>query len=64
VNPPKTFDTDEPDLDTFESLPDWIQGLIKDNLEYPGSALEAALEGDTEAPTATEDNDQDEDLPV
>ena len=45
VNPPKVFDLDEPDMEIFGSLPDWLQGKIKDNLNFAGSALQIALEG-------------------
>lgn len=52
-NPPKVFLLDEPDVEVFNSLPDWLQDKIKSNLEYAGSVLEKALEG---APAAvTED---------
>ncbi|QHJ80979.1 MAG: hypothetical protein [Caudoviricetes sp.] len=44
-NPIKTFDLSEPDLDIFNSLPTWLQDKIKANLEYPGSPLQALLEG-------------------
>ena len=47
INPPKTFLLDEPDLEILGSLPDWLQDKIKANLEFKGSALEAALSGDT-----------------
>lgn len=43
VNPPKIFDIDEPDMEIFGSLPQWIQDKMKENLEFSGSALEAAL---------------------
>jgi len=58
VNDAKFFDTDEPDLEVFESLPEWIQELIKGSLEYPGSALQAALEG-IEQPANTEEESED-----
>tara|TARA_Y100001973_G_scaffold106665_1_gene186314 strand:- start:34044 stop:34781 length:738 start_codon:yes stop_codon:yes gene_type:complete len=45
-NPPKVFSLDEPDLEIFGSLPEWLQDKIKANLEYAGSALQALLEGD------------------
>jgi len=45
VNPPLVFDLDEPDMEAFERLPDWIQDIIKENLEYNGSALQKALGG-------------------
>jgi hypothetical protein len=43
VNKPKYFDTDEPDVEVFLSLPAYVQGLIKSNLEYTGSRLESLL---------------------
>ena len=45
VNPPKVFDLDEPDLEIFGSLPQWLQDKIKKNLKYAGSKLQAALDG-------------------
>lgn len=46
VNTPKVFDLDDPDLEVFRSLPEWIQEKIKGNLNYQGSKLEALLSGD------------------
>ena len=43
VNPPKVFDIDEPDMEVFTSLPEWLQNKIKENLNYGGSALEKAV---------------------
>lgn len=45
TNPPKVFVLDEPDLEVFKSLPQWLQDKIKENLEFEGSALQEALEG-------------------
>lgn len=45
VNPAKVFDLEEPDLEIFKSLPDWLQEKIKGNLEYNGSPLQEALSG-------------------
>lgn len=45
VNDPKILDLDEPDLTIFQSLPEWLQEKIKNNLEYKGSALERLLTG-------------------
>lgn len=50
VNPPKVFSTDEPDLDVFFSLPEWIQDKIRENLEFEGSVLESALEAHKDGP--------------
>ncbi len=44
-NPPKVFSLDEPDLEIFGSLPEWLQEKIKANLGYAGSALQELLEG-------------------
>lgn len=44
-NPTKVFDLDEPDLETFNKLPEWIQKKITSNLNYAGSPLEALLKG-------------------
>lgn len=58
VNQPKVFDIDAPDMDVFNSLPEWIQEKMKNNLEFSGSPLEAALGGDTDsAPKDAEGND-------
>jgi len=55
-NPSKVFDLDEPDLEIFGSLPNWLQNKIKGNLEYKGSILESALNGNE----STEGSDDDE----
>lgn len=43
VNPPKVFLMDDPDVEIFLSLPDWVQDKIKAGLEYAGSLLETRL---------------------
>lgn len=45
VNPAKVFDLDAPDMEVFNSLPQWIQDKIKENLNYEGSALQKLLGG-------------------
>ena len=50
VNEPKVFSLEEPDMEVFLSLPQWLQDKIKGNLEYQGSPLQAALEGGSPAP--------------
>lgn len=47
INTPKVFTLDNPDLDVFRSLPEWLQKAIKDNLEYEGSTLQKALQAPT-----------------
>ena len=39
------FSLDEPDLEVFNDLPDFLQDKIKDNLEFAGSKLEVLLSG-------------------
>ena len=43
VNDPKVFDVDDPDIEVFLSLPQWLQDDIKGNLEFGGSILEKKL---------------------
>lgn len=49
VNEPKYFDLDSPDLNTFGTLPEWIQDKIKNNLNFKGSKLEKLLNSDAPA---------------
>lgn len=70
VNDPKIFDLDEPDMEVFGAFPEWLQDKIKDNLEFEGSPLQAALGGEAAAPAAqaepapqAEDEEDDEDRP-
>ena len=45
VNPAKIFDMDDPDMEIFGSLPEWLQKtMTEENLDFGGSALEKALE--------------------
>ena len=45
-NPVRLFDLDAPDLETFNSFPDWIKEKIQKNLNYNGSKLQGLLNGD------------------
>lgn len=69
VNPPKLFDLDDPDMDVFNSLPEWLRDKIKGNLNYKGSKLEklagnAAAEPKAKAkPAAAPAPEEDEDAP-
>lgn len=56
VNPTTVFTLDEPDLEVLGGLAAWVQGKIKDNLEFKGSLLETALNG-CEADEGTEEDD-------
>lgn len=43
-NPAKFFDMDNPDVDLFLSLPDFIQAKIRSGLEFEGSKLDKLLQ--------------------
>ena len=43
VNATLAFDLDNPDVEVFNKLPQWVQKLVKGNLEYEGSKLEKLL---------------------
>lgn len=69
VNEPRVFHVDDPDLEVFKDLPEWLQKkMTEDNRRYQGSALQAALEGKAEvktvdAPSADPVEPIDDDLP-
>lgn len=42
-NEARFFDLDNPDMEVFNSLPDWIKEKISTNLEFKGSPLEKLL---------------------
>lgn len=44
-NEPKVLLIDQPDLEVFGSLPEWIQEKVVSSLEFEGSALDVALNG-------------------
>lgn len=46
INDSKIFDLDNPDLEIFSTLPEWIQEKIKKNLNYKGSKLDRILSGE------------------
>jgi hypothetical protein len=54
-NPAKYFDLDDPDIEVFNSLPDWIKKKITENLNFKGSPLERLLKGIPEKKTAKEE---------
>jgi hypothetical protein len=43
VNESKFFSLEDPDLEVFTSLPEWVQGVITSNLEFEGSVLQKEL---------------------
>ena len=56
VNDAKVFNLEEPDMDVFDALPQWIKDKIMANLEFKGSPLQEALFGST-------DDEEEEELP-
>lgn len=44
-NPIKVFDLDNPDMEIFGSLPQWVQDKIKGNVNFVGSPLDVKLNG-------------------
>ena len=44
-NNPKVFELDNPNLEIFLALPEFMQAKIKSNLEFPGSKLDRLLNG-------------------
>ena len=56
VNDQVLFDLDEPDMQIFKSMLDWIRGVIAENLEFKGSKLEAAMSADPAFNGAEADN--------
>lgn len=57
-NPTKVFDLDNPDLETFESLPEWLREKIKGNLEFAQSPLDKALGGEKQPPVREQQGPQ------
>lgn len=68
VNAAFVFDLSDPDVDVFMKLPKFVQTKIKENLEYAGSPLEAALakvkdDGPGEADAPADQDDLDDENP-
>ena len=57
VNKAKVFVLDAPDMEVFNSFPQWIQDKIKGNLEYEGSALQK-LAGKVNVPAKSKEAPQ------
>lgn len=69
-NEAKVFLMDEPDMEIFKSLPEWLQTKIQESLNFKGSALQKALGGEApvdepqhnpepQEPAPAEDKDDD-----
>lgn len=66
VNEARVFHVDDPDLEVYNSLPDWLKEKISGNLRFKGSKLDALLSGgapvkQTQAPVEPELDDPFED---
>ena len=61
VNDPRVFTLDDPNMEVFQTFPQWLQDKIKGNLEYKGSVLEARLSGDSEASEGNQDGEVESD---
>ena len=48
VNPPRLFNFYEPDLEVWDTFPQWLRDVIKGAENFEGSALEEVLEGHVE----------------
>lgn len=62
-NDPKVFDPSDPDMEVYFSLPDWIRDIMKEALDFEGSALDKALEGVDEKEEVKSRRSSDEDKP-
>lgn len=60
VNEGVAFTLDNPDLETFNKFPKWLQEKITSNLEFGGSKLEALLKGKPVQKNNNEDEEEDE----
>lgn len=63
INPAVSFDLDNPDVEVFNKLPDWIKKKITANLEYKGSKLANLLGAAYTAPSISEDEDEEDEVP-
>ena len=62
VNPSVRFDMDQPDLDDFDRLPQWVQDKIKGGLEFKGSRLDEILKDVSDHSKGTS-GDLDDEIP-
>ena len=63
-NPTKVFDVDNPDMEVFAALPQWIQDKIKSNLNFAGSVLEGKVGKGAPAPKKAEQPKKAEEAPA
>ena len=60
-NKPLVFLLDEPDMEVYARIPEWLQKKITGNLEFRGSKLDVLLKGGAVESTPDEPEDDDED---
>jgi hypothetical protein len=63
VNDPIVFSYDEPDAEVLSAMSDYMKNKLKASLDYPGSAVQAILEGQAQEPTAEEAVEEGEESP-
>lgn len=56
-NDPALFDLVNPDATVWDKLPEWLQNIIKENLEYDNSRLQSLVEGTPKQWTARAEGD-------
>lgn len=60
VNPPRIFSLDDPDVEEFNSIPEWIQKIIKDAEDFKGSKLDVLLRNSKEDSVEAEEEKEDQ----
>jgi hypothetical protein len=57
-NDPRVFDFYNPDMETYEKLPNWIKEYMSGALDFKGSALDRILNGAVEPDNVDETEDE------
>jgi len=60
VNATAVFDLEEPSLDSFMALPQWLQKKVQENLEFEGSLLKRLLDEGEKGVPAAESSEEEE----
>jgi hypothetical protein len=55
VNEPRLFDIDDPDMEVFKLLPEWLRKKILSNLNYQGSKLQQIIGATGESTTTPQE---------
>lgn len=63
VNEARLFDMDDPDMEVFNGLPEFLQKKMTGNLEFKGSVLEIAIAGGTAEEAPQQEEMDDDDIP-